>query len=331
MVVVVSFLVVLQEDIRKFFVYLLVGQVGYIFFVFGFGMGFGFVGGFFYVFSYVVFKGFFWFVIVVIIFQIGKIQFKDFGGLVEKMFFIFVMGFIVVFSFVGILLMVGFVSKWLIYEVVISVYMFFVVGVIFFGSVLVFVYVVRFFYVVWFGQRFSDFEDVKEVLLLFFIVMVILVILNIVFGIVLGFVMNYFNKVFGGEVVGGNYYKFVIQIGIYNVLIVVFLFVVGLVIVGFIYFYGVKVRRILVINIYQLGNFVIEEFNFSIRRNFYFLFKEVLVFWFRYSFDKFYERIVQFSEDFVDILREGFYNGNVQVYLWYLVIVFVILVFWGVL
>ncbi|MBP1912445.1 proton-conducting transporter transmembrane domain-containing protein [Thermococcus stetteri] len=330
-VVVASFLAVLQEDIRKLFAYSSVGQVGYILLAFGLGTGLGFAGGLFHVLSHAVFKGLFWLVTAAIILQTGKTEFKDFGGLAEKMPYTLAMALIAVLSLAGIPPMAGFASKWLIYEAAIQAHMPLVAGAIFLGSALAFAYVVRFLYAVWFGQRPSDLEDVKEAPLPLLIAMTILAIPNVVFGIAPGLVTNYLNKALGGNVVSGNYYKLVTQTGTYNALLVAIALVMGIAIAGLVYLYGAKTRKIPVTNTYQSGNPVTKEFNLSIRKNFYLPLAEALAFWLKYSFDRFYERVAQLSEDFADALREGFYNGNVQAYSWYLAIILLILALWGVL
>lgn len=330
-VIIASFLAVLQEDIRKLFAYSSVGQVGYILLAFGLGTSLGFAGGLFHVLSHAVFKGLFWLVTAAIILQTGKTQFKDMGGLAEKMPFTFAMGLIAVLSLAGIPPMAGFASKWLIYEAAIQAHMPLVAGAIFLGSALAFAYVVRFLYAVWFGQRPSDLEDVKEAPLPLLIGMAILAIPNVVFGVAPGIVTDYLNKMLGGEVVGGDYYKLVTPTGTYNALLVTVALVLGLAIAGLIYIYGARTRKIPVTNTYQSGNPVTEEFNLSIRRNFYRPLAEALGFWLRYSFDRFYERVARMAEDFADSLRQAFYNGNVQSYSWYLAIVLLILALWGVL
>jgi len=330
-VVVASFLAVLQEDIRKLFAYSSVGQVGYILLAFGIGTSLGFAGGLFHVLSHAVFKGLFWLVTAAIILQTGKTQFKDMGGLAEKMPFTFAMGLIAVLSLSGIPPMAGFASKWLIYEAAIQAHMPLVAGAIFLGSGLAFAYVVRFLYAVWFGQRPSDLDDVKEAPLPLLIGMAILAIPNILFGIAPGIVTKYINRILGGEVVGGDYFKLVTPTGTYNALLVTLALVLGLAIAGLIYVYGARARRIPVTDTYQSGNPVTEEFNLSIRKNFYRPLSEALDFWLKYSWDRFYERLAGMFEDFGDALREAFYNGNVQSYSWYLVIVLLILALWGVL
>jgi NADH-quinone oxidoreductase subunit M len=330
-VVVASFLAVLQEDIRKLFAYSSVGQVGYIILAFGLGTGLGFAGGLFHVLSHAVFKGLFWLVTAAIILRTGKTEFKDFGGLAEKMPYTFAMGLIAVLSLAGIPPMAGFASKWLIYEAAISAHMPLVAGSIFLGSALAFAYVVRFLYGVWFGQRPSDIEDVQEAPLPLLIGMTILAIPNIVFGIAPGLVTDYINRIFGADIVGGNYYKLTTSVGTYNALSVTLILIVGLAIAGLIYIYGAMARKIPVTNTYQSGNPVTNEFNLSIRRNFYRPLAEALGSWLKISFDRFYERIAQLSEDFADALREGFYNGNVQSYAWYLAIILLVLALWGVL
>ena len=330
-VVVASFLAVLQEDIRKLFAYSSVGQVGYILLAFGVGTSLGFAGGLFHVLSHAVFKGLFWLVTAAIILQTGKTKFKDMGGLAEKMPFTFAMGLIAVLSLSGIPPMAGFASKWLIYEAAIQAHMPLVAGAIFLGSGLAFAYVVRFLYAVWFGQRPSDLDNVKEAPLPLLIGMAILAIPNILFGVAPGLVTEYINKAFGSEIVGGDYFKLVTPTGTYNALLVTIVLVLGLAIAGLIFLYGATTRKIPVTNTYQSGNPVIEDYNLSIRRNFYKPLAEALDFWLKYSWDRFYERIAGIAEDFADTLRQSFYNGNVQSYSWYLAIVLLILALWGVL
>lgn len=330
-VVVASFLAVLQEDVRKLLAYSSVGQVGYILLAIGVGSGLGFAGAFFHVLSHAIFKGLFWLVTAALVLRTGKTRFEDFGGLAEKMPITFAMALIAVLSLSGIPPMAGFASKWLIYEAAIQAHMPLVAGAIFLGSALAFAYVVRFLYAIWFGQRPSDLEDVQEAPLPLLIGMGILGLLNVVFGIAPGLVVDYINKFVNTGVTVESYYSLSTGVGTYNALSVTLILVVGLAIAGLIYVYGARTRKIPVTNTYQSGNPVTEEFNLSIRRNFYRPLAEALDFWLKYSFDRFYERLAGIAEDFADWLREGFYNGNVQSYSWYLAIVLLILALWGVL
>jgi len=329
-VVVAGFLAVLQEDIRKLFAYSSVSQVGYILLGLGLGTTLGFTGALFHVLSHAVFKGLLWLVVAALILRTGKTRFEDFGGLAEKMPITFAMALIAVLSLAGIPPMAGFASKWLLYEAAISANMPLVAGAIFLGSGLAFAYVVRFLYAVWFGQRPSDLEDVKEAPLPLLIGMAILAIPNIVFGIAPGLVTDYLGQ-FLGNPVGGDYYRLVTPTGTYNALLVAVLLTFGLAVAGLIFLYGARARKVPVTDTYQSGNPVTEDYNLSIRRNFYRPLAEALEFWLRYSWDRFYERLAGIAEDFADSLRQAFYNGNVQSYAWYLAVVLLILALWGVL
>ena len=329
-VVVAGFLAVLQEDIRKLFAYSSVSQVGYILLGFGIGSTLGFAGALFHVLSHAIFKGLFWLVIAALILRTGKTRFEDFGGLAEKMPVTFAMSLIAVLSLTGIPPMAGFASKWLLYEAAIQAHMPLIAGAIFLGSGLAFAYVVRFLYAVWFGQRPSDLENVKEAPLPLLIGMAILAIPNLVFGIAPGLVTKYLNRILGNSV-GGDYFKLITPTGTYNALLVTVVLILGLAIAGLIFLYGAKVRKVPVTDTYQSGNPVTEDYNLSIRRNFYRPLAEALDFWLKYSWDRFYERLGGIAEDFADWLREGFYNGNVQSYAWYLAIILLILALWGVL
>ncbi|AHL22019.1 proton-conducting transporter transmembrane domain-containing protein [Thermococcus nautili] len=335
-VVVAGFLAVLQEDIRKLFAYSSISQVGYILLGLGIGTSLGFVGALFHVLSHAVFKGLFWLVVAALILRTGKTKFEDFGGLAEKMPITFAMALIAVLSLAGIPPMAGFASKWLLYEAAISAHMPLVAGAIFLGSGLAFAYVVRFLYAVWFGQRPSDLEDVKEAPLPLLIGMAILAIPNLVFGIAPGLVVKFIDDIMYSLFqihipVGGDYFKLVTPTGTYNALLVTVILTLGLAIAGLIFIYGAKARKVPVTDTYQSGNPVTEDYNLSMRRNFYRPLAEALDFWLKYSWDRFYERLAGMFEDFADSLREGFYNGNVQSYAWYLAVVLLILALWGVL
>ena len=330
-VVVASFLAVLQEDLRKLLAYSSVGQVGYILLAIGTGTALGFSGALFHVLSHAIFKGLFWLVTAAVILRTGKTKFEDFGGLAEKMPITFAMGLVAVLSLAGIPPMAGFASKWLIYEAAIGAHMPLVAGAIFLGSALAFAYVVRFLYSLWFGQRPSNLDDVKEAPVPLLVGMGILGILNIVFGIAPGLVVEYINKLFGRPVITGNYYKLITPTGTYNALSVTLVLIVGIVIAGLLYVYGANARKVTVTDTYQSGNPVTEDYNLSIRRNFYRPLAEALDFWLKYSWDRFYERLGRLLEDFADVLRKSFYNGNVQSYSWYLAIILLILALWGVL
>lgn len=330
-VVVASFLAVLQEDLRKLLAYSSVGQVGYILLAIGVWSGLGFAGAFFHILSHAIFKGLFWIITAALILRTGKTRFEDFGGLAEKMPITFAMALVAVLSLAGIPPMAGFASKWLIYEAAIQAHMPFVAGAIFLGSGLAFAYVVRFLYAIWFGQRPSDLEDVEEAPLSMLVGMGILAIPNVVFGIAPGLVVRFLNKFINTGIVVNSYFSISTGTGTYNALTVTLILVVGLAIAGLIYIYGARARKVSVTDTYQSGNPVTEDYNLSIRKNFYRPLEEALAFWLRYSFDRFYWRLAGMFEDFADSLRESFYNGNVQSYSWYLAIVLLLLALWGVL
>ncbi len=330
-VVVASFLAVLQEDIRKLLAYSSVGQVGYIILALGVFNGVAVGGAMFHVLSHAMFKGLFWLISAALILRTGKTRFEDFGGLAEKMPVTFAMALIAVLSLAGIPPMAGFASKWLIYEGAIQAHMPLVAGTIFLGSALAFAYVVRFLYAVWFGQRPSDLDDVREAPLPLLVGMTVLAIPNIVFGIAPGLAVRLINRFFNTNITVNSYYSISTPTGTYNALSVTLVLIVGLAIAGLVYIYGANARKIKVTNTYQSGNPVTEEYNLVIRRNFYRPLAEALDFWLKYSWDRFYERLANLSEDFADWLREGFYNGNVQSYSWYLAIILLILAIWGVL
>ncbi|CAB49624.1 proton-conducting transporter transmembrane domain-containing protein [Pyrococcus abyssi] len=329
-IIVGGILAALQEDIRRLFAYSSISQVGYILVGLGIGTSLGIEAAIYHAISHALFKGLFFLIVATLIYRTGKTEFKDFGGLAEKMPFTFTMAFIAILSLAGIPPLVGFASKWLIFEAVISQNLPILGGMVFFGSAIGFVYLIRFTYAVWFGQRPSDIEDTKDAPLPLAIGMAILGTLNVVFGVAPGIIAKELNAIFGRTVIGGNIWELELGFGRYNALLVTIWLVIGLLIAGILYFLGASTRKVPVTDTYQSGNPVTMDYNLTIRRNFFLPLKEAVAFWLRISFDKLYRDVWKSIEDFAETARNYIYNGNVQAYAWYLAIILLILAAMGV-
>ncbi len=329
-IIVGGLLAALQEDIRKLFAYSSISQIGYILVGIGVGTALSIEAAIYHAISHALFKGLFFLIVATIIHRTGKTQFKDMGGLAEKMPVTFAMAFVAILSLAGIPPLVGFASKWLIFEAVIHQNMPILGGMLFFGSAIGFVYLIRFTYAVWFGQRPTELDDTKDAPLPLVIAMGILALLNVVFGIAPGIVAGELNKIFGKEIIQGTIWELNLGFGRYNGLFITIWLVVGILIAAVIYFLGAKVRRVPVTDTYQAGNPVTMDYNLTIRRNFFLPLKETLAFWLRMSFDRLYQDIGNWVEDLAETLRHYIYNGNVQAYAWYLAAILIILALWGV-
>ncbi|WP_175060029.1 proton-conducting transporter membrane subunit [Thermococcus sp. 2319x1] len=329
-IIVGGLLAALQEDIRKLFAYSSISQIGYILVGIGVGTALSMQAALFHALSHALFKGLFFLIVATIVYRTGKTTFADMGGLAEKMPFTFAMAFVAILSLAGIPPLVGFASKWVLFEAVISQNLPILGGMVFFGSAIGFVYLIRFTYAVWFGQRPTDLDDTKDAPLPMAIAMAILALFNVVLGIAPGLVARELNKIFGKEIIGGNLFVLDLGFGRYNALAIVIYLIVGIIIAGIIYFLGAKVRKVPVTDTYQSANPVTMEYNLTIRRNFFLPLKEALAFWLRISFDRLYRDIGAWVEDLAEVLRNYIYNGSVQSYAWYLAIILLILALWGV-
>ncbi|AMM54781.1 proton-conducting transporter transmembrane domain-containing protein [Pyrococcus kukulkanii] len=329
-IIVGGILAALQEDIRKLFAYSSISQIGYILVGLGIGTALSIEAAIYHAISHALFKGLFFLIVATLIYRTGKTEFKDFGGLAEKMPYTFAMAFIAILSLAGIPPLVGFASKWLIFEAVIHENLPILGGMVFFGSAIGFVYLIRFTYAVWFGQRPSDIENTKDAPLPLAIAMGILGALNVIFGVAPGLVAQELNKIFGKTIIAGNIWELNLGFGRYNGLLLTIWMTIGLLIAAIIYFLGAGVRKVPVTDTYQSGNPVTMEYNLTIRRNFFLPLKEAMAFWLRISFDKLYHDIWKSIEDFAETARNYIYNGNVQVYAWYLAIILIILAAMGV-
>ncbi len=329
-IIVGGLLAALQEDIRKLFAYSSISQIGYILVAIGVGSALSIEAGIYHAISHALFKGLFFLIVATIIYRTGKTEFKDMGGLAEKMPVTFTMAFVAILSLAGIPPLVGFASKWLIFEAVIHQNMPILGGMVFFGSAIGFVYLIRFTYAVWFGQRPTDLDDVKDAPLPLAIAMGILALLNVVFGIAPGIVAQELNKIVGSDVIGGTIWELNLGFGKYNGLLITIWLVIGLLVAAIVYFLAAGVKKVPVTDTYQSGNPVTMEYNLTIRRNFFLPLKEALSLWLGISFDRLYKDVWKAIEDFAETMRNYVYNGNVQSYAWYLAIILLILAIWGV-
>lgn len=329
-IIVGGLLAALQEDIRKLFAYSSISQIGYILVGLGVGTALSMQAALFHALSHALFKGLFFLIVATIVYRTGKTTFADMGGLAEKMPFTFAMAFVAILSLAGIPPLVGFASKWVLFEAVISENLPILGGMVFFGSAIGFVYLIRFTYAVWFGQRPTDLDDTKDAPLPMAIAMAILALFNVVLGIAPGLVARELNKMFGEELIGGNLFVLDLGFGKYNALAIVIYLIAGIIVAAIIYFLGARVRKVPVTDTYQSANPVTMEYNLTIRRNFFLPLREALAFWLRISFDRLYRDIGTWVEDFAEVMRNYVYNGNVQSYAWYLLIVLLLLAMWGV-
>ncbi|ASJ07659.1 NADH dehydrogenase [Thermococcus pacificus] len=329
-IIVGGLLAALQEDIRKLFAYSSISQVGYILVGIGVGTALSMQAAMFHALSHALFKGLFFLIVATILHRTGKTTFADMGGLAEKMPFTFAMAFVAILSLAGIPPLVGFASKWVLFEAVISQNLPILGGMVFFGSAIGFVYLIRFTYAVWFGQRPTDLDDTKDAPLPLAVAMAILAFFNVVLGIAPGLVARELNKIFGSDVIGGDLFILDLGFGKYNALAILTYLIAGIAVAAVIYFLGAKVRKVPVTDTYQSGNPVTMDYNLTIRRNFFLPLKETLSGWLRISFDRTYRDIGAWVEDFGEVMRNYVYNGNVQSYAWYLLLILLILAMWGV-
>ncbi len=329
-IVVGGILAALQQDIRKLFAYSSISQLGYVVMGIGVGTALSMQAAIFHALSHALFKGLFFLTISAIIYRTGKTKFKDMGGLAEKMPFTFAMSFIAILSLAGIPPMVGFASKWLLFESIISQNHPILGGFAFFGSAIGFVYLIRYIYAVWFGQRPTDLDNTKFTSIPLALGMVILGTLNIVFGVAPGLIARELNSIMGQQVISGSVFMLDIGFGKYNALILTIWLVVGLGIAAAVYFIGAKVKRVPITNTYQSGNPVTMDYNLNIGVNFFRPLEETLGPFLQFSVDDLYKKLGRSVDDLADVLRSYIYNGDVQSYSWYIVLmVFVLILWWG--
>lgn len=114
------FLALVQHDIKRLLAYHSISQIGYIFLGIACGTGIGLAGALYHTINHAVFKSLLFLGAGVLIKTTGSRYLEDYGGLSKKLPFTFAVMVIAALSISGLPPFNGFVSKWLIYQALLT-------------------------------------------------------------------------------------------------------------------------------------------------------------------------------------------------------------------
>jgi len=325
-----TFWAVFQTDIRKLLAYSSIGQLGYIAVGLGIGTELGIMAALFLAILHGMFKGVLFMAAGAIEYRTGKTDFSDLRGLIWKMPWTFFSALVAIIALAGMPPLSGLISKWLIYEALLTSDHYFLIILIFLSSTAAFLYCFHFLYGVFLGQHNVEFKDVKEAPALMVAPMVLLslglIALGTFPGVVLGQIadamtyLGFENVSWDMSVLTNEWGNKVYLKHINTMFMIVFaVFFVVITLVA-----RKKTRSVGTTDIANAGEPILDEDNYHFSADFYKPFWRVIYPVMKYRIETFYNRFASGIEEFFQFFRR-LYSGNGQTYAFYVVIFLTIL------
>ncbi len=153
---------VFQEDAKKLLAYSSVGQVGYILLGLAVMSHLGWAAALWHTLNHLLFKGLLFLAIAGVIYRTGTRNMYEMGGLIKRMPFSFVSVLVGIIALAGVPPLMGFGSKWLLYEALIEKGWYLQTGVAFFASTIAFLYCYRLIHSIFLGMPKPNQLKIKE-------------------------------------------------------------------------------------------------------------------------------------------------------------------------
>ena len=185
-IVLAVMMALVQHDLKKLLSFHAISQVGYMVLGIGTGTTVGVLGGLFHMLNNAIYKSCLFLGAGAVEHRTGTTELERLGGLARAMPVTFASCLIAALAISGVPPLNGFVSKWMVYQGVISirsVIMPFLLVAAMFGSALTLASFIKVLYSVFLGQRPRDIAQVKEVGFEMVLPMVILAVLCVLLGI----------------------------------------------------------------------------------------------------------------------------------------------------
>ncbi|ABS61575.1 proton-conducting transporter membrane subunit [Fervidobacterium nodosum] len=248
-----------QNDMKMLIAYSTVANGGYILIGLATLDNVGYAGGLFHVINHALAATMIFLSFAAVVYRTGTTKIDELGGLIHRMPITFVTYLVGIISLAGIPPTSGFISKWMIFQSLVSRGMFVTEMFVFIGSIGSFLYVFRPLAGVFLGQLKSAHKEVKEAPIFMTIPMIILVILTVLWGVfpqqVLVWITD-IQKEFGMEPFKFEGTKLYTSMGYWDTWTVFVMFAVGFIIAAVIYVLMPKGKKIPLEDQYTSGEFL---------------------------------------------------------------------------
>lgn len=248
-----------QNDMKMLIAYSTVANGGYILIGLATLDKVGYAGGLFHVINHALAATMIFLSFAAVVYRTGTTKIDELGGLIHRMPVTFVTYLVGIISLAGIPPTSGFISKWMIFQSLVSRGMFVTEMFTFVGSIGSFLYVFRPLAGVFLGQLKSKHKDVKEAPAFMTIPMIILVGLTVLWGIFPQQVLIWITdiqKEFGMEPFQFEGTKLMTNMGYWDTWTVFVMFAVGFIIAAVIYILMPKGKKIPLEDQYTSGEFL---------------------------------------------------------------------------
>lgn len=326
-----TFWAIFQNDIRKLLAWSSIGQLGYIAVGLGIGTELSVFAGLFIALLHAMFKGVLFMGAGAVEHATGKTDFRKLGGLIRKMPFTFLAVLIAVISLAGMPPLPGFVSKWLIYEALITDGHMFLVILVFLSSTAAFLYCFHILYGIFLGQDMPKSEKIKEAPAFMVVPMMLLAVGMVALGTFPGLILKpistamttlgFENIDFWTMSTLTNAWGDSVWLKYSNVMFML-VFVVFFIIITVINFK--RTRKVGPTDIANAGEPVRAEDNYHFSEHFYQPFWRVISPIMKYRVNTYYKKIAKGFEDIFQFVRK-IYTGNGQTYAFYFIIFLAVL------
>lgn len=327
-IIVGTLMAIKQNDMKMLIAYSTVANGGYILIGIATMDKIGFAGGLFHVFNHAIAAAMIFLSFSAVVYRTKTTKIDEMGGLIWRMPFTFITYLVGIISLAGIPPMGGFISKWMIFVVLVKKGMFLTAAVAFIGSVGSFLYVFRPLAGVFLGQLKSRHKDIKEVPIFMLIPMLFLVILTIFFGIVPGPLLNGISAVeseLGIQPIEHTATIIKSSVGQWNTLTVFTMFSVGFIIAFILYIMFPKAKQIPLSNQYTAGEFLYNYDLYHYATKFYGFFERLYEK--HPSLEKLYEMFGKFFKDLGEFFNRWFYLASPSAYVFWISVV-ILVIFW---
>lgn len=248
-----------QNDMKMLIAYSTVANGGYILIGLATLDKVGYAGGLFHVINHALAATMIFLSFAAVVYRTGTTKIDELGGLIHRMPITFVTYLVGIISLAGIPPTSGFISKWMIFQTLVSKGMFVTELFAFLGSIGSFLYVFRPLAGVFLGQLKSNHKDVKEAPIFMTIPMIVLVALTVIWGIFPQQILIWITdiqKEFGMEAFQFEGTKLITAMGYWDTWTVFVMFAVGFIIAAVIYILMPKGKKIPLEDQYTSGEFL---------------------------------------------------------------------------
>ncbi|XMB67161.1 proton-conducting transporter membrane subunit [Mycoplasmatota bacterium zrk1] len=251
-----------QDDAKKLLAYSSASNGGYILVAIAMSSSISLTGAMYHILAHALASTAAFLAIAVVHYRTKTTKISELGGMIHHMPLTYMVYLMAIISMAGIPPMGGFISKWIIFQSVISKQMIIVAVATFFGSIGSFLYVFRPLAALFLGQKLPKYKGVKEAPFLMMIPLIILTLGSFYIGVIPNQVIDFSNKViaeFGFGPLVMNEFGIQGANGTLSAPIIASVFGLGVVVIAIIFFILPKSRKVGLMDTYTSGEFIYTE------------------------------------------------------------------------